>query len=923
MGFEQRRPPQERANRLWRIGDIEFDEARRELRVGGVLREVEAKPLLVFAELLLLGGEIVTGEDLLKAVWPGSTVPQSLTTAISKLRTALGERGRDIVESVPRAGYRLGVAAELLTPREKPRLASALRAGNAVPNRPQWSLARSLGGAGDVWLARHEKTGEERVFKFADTEERRMALRREVALSRILYERLGVRPDLARLSEWSLDARPFYVESHYGGPNLSEWAEAQGGLATLALDLCVTLAARIARTVAAAHGVGVLHRDIKPTNILVAGEGADLTLRLVDFGSGRLTEAARIAAVTVTGLGLTATGAPDGERLSGTLRYMAPEVIEGAPPTTAADVYSLGILLYQLVAGDLDRTITTGWEDDIADPLLRQDIRQATARDPVLRIQSASVLGERLETLDERRREQDRLHLVETQAKQLGAQVERARARKPWLILAITSLVLGLVATSASAIHASRVRDEAQRQAYIAKQVDVFLTDDLLDAANPSNSGKADETLLEAAEKAEPRIAYRLATEPLVAASIYRSLAQAFAGRTAFAEARKAFRAALEAFARAEGPGSPDATILLLQEAYMEITSAEGGAMERASALIAEAKRGFGRLGERSAEGRVWLWSAEATVQLLDGDVKIAESQYRAAADLAETIPEVFSPNARFNFRQRQAYSELRLGKFDEAEALIRRLIGQQMVLNGPHHPNTLMAQLTLATIQANNNQAETAIKTISAIQDDLVKVYGADHRLTLQAFATRAQAEGVTERYDDAIRDDRTVYKASVAKSGPHAVYSFGTLADIGQWECRSSHIEAGLADSKSALAEANATLGPKHAVTQGAGLIVAFCEVVAEQYADASALIDKADATAVGQLVADPNQQAWIDLMRAWITHGLGDDNRARSLLSKQLQIYSRPDADRYAAKWSAALAQSLSVDPASTSIPGASQP
>ncbi len=440
--------PADPKNRIWRVGAAEFDESRRELRVGGQLRTVEAKPLQLLQILLSRAGDVVAKDELLATVWKDRTVvEQSLTTAIGKLREALGDEGRAIVEAVRGIGYRIGLPIELRTAPDLPKLAFTFQPNDPVPNRPQWRLDRPLGSspARDVWLARHEKTGEQRVFKFADTTERLEALRREAALSRILHNALGDRPDLVRISEWSFETRPAFLESPYGGESLPDWAAAQGGLPNIPLAQRIAIVARVARTAAAAHDVGVLHRDIKPSNVLVSGEGDTLTIRLVDFGSGRLTEGARLEAVTVTGLGLTAAAAAhDGERLSGTLRYMAPEVLRGGPPTIAADVYALGVLLYQMIVGDLDSLLVAGWEEDCVEPLLREDIAVAAAGEASRRLSSALILAEQLESIDARRTERDRLLLLQTESRRLARRIEMVRLRRPWLIVAAGSLALGL-----------------------------------------------------------------------------------------------------------------------------------------------------------------------------------------------------------------------------------------------------------------------------------------------------------------------------------------------------------------------------------------------------------------------------------------------------------------------------------------------
>ncbi len=102
--------------RCWVFSDCEFDEMRRELRVKGHVIELEPKPLEVLLQLLLHTGQVVTKEELLDSVWPGTMVVDgSLATAVSKLRKALGDEDSSILLTVPRVGYRLGVPVRVKT----------------------------------------------------------------------------------------------------------------------------------------------------------------------------------------------------------------------------------------------------------------------------------------------------------------------------------------------------------------------------------------------------------------------------------------------------------------------------------------------------------------------------------------------------------------------------------------------------------------------------------------------------------------------------------------------------------------------------------------------------------------------------------------------------------------------------------------
>ena len=110
-------------------------------------------------------------------------------------------------------------------------------AGQEIPRRHHWHLEGKLGdgGFGEVWLARHDKTRDHRVFKFCYDAERLRALKREVTLFRILKDTLGERDDIARILDWNFEEAPYFLEAEYIGVDLQGWAEAQGGAAAVPL----------------------------------------------------------------------------------------------------------------------------------------------------------------------------------------------------------------------------------------------------------------------------------------------------------------------------------------------------------------------------------------------------------------------------------------------------------------------------------------------------------------------------------------------------------------------------------------------------------------------------------------------------------------------------------------------------------------
>jgi serine/threonine protein kinase/tetratricopeptide (TPR) repeat protein len=404
----------------------------------------------VLHQLLLHAGEVVTKEELLDSVWPGlMVVDSSLATAVSKLRKALGDD--TIVVTLPRVGYRLAAAVTVQARAASPPAwhELPLRPGEPVPGRDQWRLARrlDLSPSSEVWLAEHPRTHEARVFKFAPDAARLRGLKREVTLARLLRESVGERPEFVRILEWNFDSPPYFVESEYVGPDLAEWAAQQGGLDKIPLALRWRLLADVARAVGEAHGLEVLHKDLKPGNILISsGPTGDPRIKVADFGSAALLAPERLGALGITNLGFTQTGTSDAGMLTGTLLYIAPEVLAGQSPTAASDVYALGVLLYQLTVGDFRRPFTPGWESDIADPLIRDDIATAASGDPSRRIKTAAELSDRLLNLDRRRLEAEEAHQRERTNVRTAATSRRRRLAFAGLVV----IAAGAVAAIAS-----------------------------------------------------------------------------------------------------------------------------------------------------------------------------------------------------------------------------------------------------------------------------------------------------------------------------------------------------------------------------------------------------------------------------------------------------------------------------------------
>ncbi len=289
-------------------------------------------------------------------------------------------------------------------------------AGQPIPQRKGWKLVRKLGegGFGEVWLAENQRTKSRRVFKFCFDADRLRSLKRELTLFRLLRDALGDRKDIARLFEVQLEEPPFFLESEFTPlGSLVDWVQTLGGIEKLPLQTRLDLVSQTARAVAAAHSVGILHKDIKPGNILVyEDENGQPQPRLADFGIGTLTDHDELTGRNITMAGFTSDHETDDSSLATTRMYAPPELLAGRPFTVLGDIYALGIFLYQMVVGDLERPLAQGWERDVPYPVLRADIAVCVEGDEEQRMGSAQGLAKLLETLPQRRRAARRKRLT-------------------------------------------------------------------------------------------------------------------------------------------------------------------------------------------------------------------------------------------------------------------------------------------------------------------------------------------------------------------------------------------------------------------------------------------------------------------------------------------------------------------------------
>ena len=677
---------------IYRFGHCRFDNRTLELTVHDQTVALEPKPLALLLSLLQQAGEVVTKDELHDSVWPGRLLSESvLTKTMAKLRQALQDDEQQIIKTVHGFGYRL-VAPVSLVYREPDRPPPQLNfgAGDTPPLRPNWRLRVALGrgGFGEVWLAEHDKTGDQRVFKFGLDARGLTALKREITLSRLLKHIHGDRQDLVHILDWNLEQPPYFLETEFAdGGALSQWAQRQGGLHSIALAQRLELVAQAADALAAAHIAGVVHKDLKPSNLLVQDTAVGAPqLKLADFGSGRLFDPEPIAGLDITRLGFTQTQHGQ-DSTTGTPAYFAPELLAGQQPTIRSDIYALGVILYQMVVGDFTRPLAPGWEEQVDDPLLRQDIADSAASDAERRLGEASALARRLRTLEQRRAEIQQQHAAAERSAQMQAELQQASRRRRRALMLAASLAAFSISISVMWFRVDAARDAAVHERAVAAAVSEFLVEDLIAAANPFNSGRSDVAVAEVLDHGAATAAQRFAGLPLQEAAVRLALGRAYFGIGNYPAALSQLEASAKLSHSQGAAGALIAQAADLQRLdVLDALDRQPELQRLAAQLLAAPAPATGLL----ARGRL------ARSLLREGDIEGSLQRY---AELSPAFDQQFGAESVEAANLHEAYGlALReAGHFEQSAAELQQAVALRSRLYGKDDLRTLDAQHSLA----------------------------------------------------------------------------------------------------------------------------------------------------------------------------------------------------------------------------------
>jgi eukaryotic-like serine/threonine-protein kinase len=748
-----------------------------------------------------------------------------------------------------------------------------------------WRLLHELGrgGMGVVYLAER-----------ADGQfEQRAALKlikrgmdSDAVLARFLRERQILarleHPRIARLLDGGLaeDGRPYFAMEYVdGAPLLRHCAEKGARLEQrirLFLDVCAA--------VQFAHGQLVVHRDIKPSNILVTAAGE---AKLLDFGIAKLLdESAPGVTATVDALHRPLTPA-----------YAAPEQLRGEPVTTATDIYALGCVLYELLAGR--RPLALGDTPSPAEVLRMQDTTDPMApskvADATLPFASKRLRGD-LDTivLKALQREPQRRYataeaFADDLRRYLAGQPIQARREHTWYRVGkfirrhrvgVAATMLGALALiSALALALWQAREKA-REAETAQQVTQFLTG-IFRGADPTLSRGATVTAQELIDQGAERLRGDATIAPAVRAPLLDTIASTYTALGLYDRALPPAQQALDLRRGDPAASSVDIAAALDQLGRIYLLKAD---YAQAEPLLRDAL----------ARRRAALPADDpAIIESLDhlGALASARGDYQAAdgafAEAFHSAERHFGGEAAETARYLDDYAANLddLGRRVDALALYRRALAIREKALGPDDAEVATSLLSLGTHLDNSGQYGEATPLLERALVIRTKIFGAEHPLVGYVELELAVVYGDLNRMAEAEKHAQTaldVFRKTLPADHPKTLEALNTLVFL---RVASRDYAAAATLGRDVLERFRSALGAGHPNTLAAENNLAYALMRNGQFAEAEqlqrAVIAQAPAdNGPGTIPMDLQNLATTVEMQGRIAEGIALRRRAVDL-------------------------------------------
>ncbi|HKE00473.1 MAG TPA: tetratricopeptide repeat protein [Planctomycetota bacterium] len=514
-------------------------------------------------------------------------------------------------------------------------------------------------------------------------------------------------PGIARVLDagTTADGRPFFAMELVDGEPITSYCESRrlGSRARAEILRLVALA------VQHAHGKGVIHRDLKPGNVLVGEADGAPAPRVIDFGIAKALEDDDRGTLARTREG----------QVVGTPSYWSPEQAAGSTDVDVrSDVYALGALLHEALSGAPPFEASgTGLAALLE---LQRRIREESPRRASAR--PSPTLGERvppdLDWIALRCLEKDRERRYPTAAAlaadlgrflasepveaappsrvyRLRRMARRHRAAAVAASVALAAIVAGAIGVGLSLRRAREETERARIAFEVASAVNDFVTRDLLSAARPSTKagGGRDVTLAEALDAAAARISGRFAGAPVVEAKIRDAIGQTYASLGREGEALPHLERALSLIERELGASDPETL--------------------RARTVLAGAKVNLGKYAEGEAGLRQALPPLRAALGAGHRDVLVNQRLLGTAV--------------------------WRLGRLDEAASLLRDAVAEARAAGRGSESEALVTLQTLAIVETLRGRGDEVEALFREVHESLRDSLGADDPSTITALSNRA----------------------------------------------------------------------------------------------------------------------------------------------------------------------------------------
>jgi tetratricopeptide (TPR) repeat protein/tRNA A-37 threonylcarbamoyl transferase component Bud32 len=625
-----------------------------------------------------------------------------------------------------------------------------------------------------VWEAEQERPKRRVALKvmrrdhLVDEAHARMFHREAEVLARLKH------PNIAGIFEsgHTDDNRDYFAMELVRGKTLDQWLEDRPqAIDRDELALRLRLFRTICDAVHYAHQRGVIHRDLKPSNIVVGEEqtssstsasGAGLPqVKILDFGLARITDS-DIAATMVSEVGM----------IKGTLPYMSPEQARGDVDAidVRADVYALGVILYEMLAGRRPYDVTRAALIEAIRVICQEPprpLRQSWSGVHKLDADLETIVGKTLEKEVDRRygsaaalsedverflQSQPILARPSSTAYQLRKMVARNRLAVVFAVSVLVLLIGFAVVMAALSLRLARERDRANREAEIASQVSDFMVS-AFEVSDPGEARGNTVTAREILDQGAAEIEGAFQDQPEVQARLLTTIGNVYLSLGLYAEAEKPLLASLALERERLGEEHPDVALALADLATLRYERGDLGgaeALHREALAIFRAAYGDGHIEVARTQRDI------ANVLRIKSDYAAAELLYVDALAKARRLldPDDIEMAGYLN-----DYANLLsdTSRPQEAEEFYRESLNLKRARYGDVHPEVAFAIDNLALVLHEQLEYEAARPLFFEAQEMLYEIYGQEHPEVAQTLGNvaaflmdvgdYAQAEAMTRK--------------------------------------------------------------------------------------------------------------------------------------------------------------------------------